>query len=137
MKRVIGIGGIFFKAHDPKSLKEWYNTHLGITPAGDWGSVFEWRSAEDPAEKGQTVWSVFSDDTEYFEPSKSSFMLNYRVENLHRLLEQLRNEGVQVADKIEESEFGKFGWVVDPEGNKIELWEPPKGKTTDGGIPMK
>jgi predicted enzyme related to lactoylglutathione lyase len=137
MKRVTGIGGIFFKAQDPKKLKEWYDKHLGITPAGDWGSVFVWRAAEQPNEKGQTVWSVFSNDTKYLDPGKASFMVNYRVENLHWLLEQLRKEGVQVADKIDESEFGKFAWIIDPEGNKIELWEPPKGSSSEGGIPMK
>lgn len=126
MKRVTGIGGIFFKARDPKALGEWYRTHLGLDVA-EWGGVaFRW--AEDPqAGTGTTIWSPFSADTGYFAPSDAPFMVNFRVADLHALLAALRAEGCQVMDKVEESEYGKFGWVVDPEGNKLELWEPPAG----------
>jgi catechol 2,3-dioxygenase-like lactoylglutathione lyase family enzyme len=125
MKRVTGIGGIFFKSTDPKALGEWYRRHLGID-VGEWGgAAFHWKSPDNPEGGGTTIWSPFAADTRYFEPGSASFMINYRVENLHALLAVLRAEGVQVDDKVEESEYGKFGWVVDPEGNKLELWQPP------------
>lgn len=127
MKRVTGIGGVFFKARDPKALGEWYRTHLGIQVEAWGGAALRW--ADDPAgDKGTTVWSPFKDDTPYFAPSTASFMINYRVEDLHALLAQLREEGCAVDDKVDESEFGKFGWVMDPEGNKVELWQPPAGQ---------
>ena len=137
MRRVIGIGGIFFKTKDGKSLKEWYAKHLGITGSDQTGTVFEWRSAEDPNKKGQTVWSPFKDDTKYFAPSTKDFMFNYRVENLVWLLDELRKEGVTVVGEIEEYDYGKFGWIMDPDGNKIELWEPPAKDQFPGAIPMK
>ena len=122
MKRVTGIGGIFFRAKDPKALCAWYKAHLGVD-VQDWGgTAFQW--ADDDPAGGMTVWSV--GDGSNFAPSKSSFMVNYRVADLHALLKQLRGEGCQVLDKVDESDFGKFGWVMDPEGNKVELWEPPK-----------
>jgi predicted enzyme related to lactoylglutathione lyase len=128
MKRVTGIGGIFFKSKDPKALGEWYRVHLGID-VQDWGgAAFSWKGPDNPAGEGTTVWSPFKDDTKYFAPSSASFMVNYRVEDLHALLAVLRSEGCQVDDKVEESEYGKFGWVVDPEGNKLELWQPPAGQ---------
>lgn len=128
MKRVTGIGGIFFKARDPKALGEWYRRHLGIDVA-DWGgAAFAWRSGDNPDGIDTTVWSPFKADTEYFDPGTASFMVNYRVADLHALLAVLREEGCDVDAKTEESEFGKFGWVIDPEGNKIELWEPPEGQ---------
>lgn len=128
MKRVTGIGGVFFKSRDPKALGDWYRRHLGI-PVEEWGgAAFSWRDPENPEAGGTTVWSPFSADTGYFAPSTASFMINYRVEDLHALLAVLREEGVPVDDKIEESEYGKFGWVTDPDGNKIELWEPPAGQ---------
>ncbi|AFD07640.1 VOC family protein [Solitalea canadensis] len=123
MKRVTGIGGIFFKCDNPEKQKEWYQKHLGIN-SGDFGGTFEWRLKEDPDHVAYTAWSLFKSDTRYFSPSEKPFMLNYRVENLVELLDALKKEGVQVFDKIEEFEFGKFGWIMDPEGNKIELWEP-------------
>jgi predicted enzyme related to lactoylglutathione lyase len=123
MKKVTGIGGIFFKCKDPNTLKEWYKTHLGLD-AGKYGANFEWRQADDPTKKGSTQWSPFSETTKYFEPSAKDFMINYRVENLEALVEQLKNEGVTVVDKIEDSDFGKFVHIVDLEGNKVELWEP-------------
>ena len=128
MKRVTGIGGIFFKARDPKALGEWYREHLGIDVA-DWGgAAFSWKSGDNPGGVGTTVWSPFKADTEYFAPGTASFMVNYRVADLHGLLAVLREEGCDVDEKTEESEFGKFGWVIDPEGNKVELWEPPEGQ---------
>lgn len=128
MKRVTGIGGIFFKARDPKALGAWYKTHLGID-VQDWGgAAFRWNGPDNPEGAGTTAWNLFAADTSYFAPSESPFMVNYRVDNLHALLDALRAEGVQVDFKVEESEYGKFGWVVDPEGNKIELWEPPAGQ---------
>ena len=126
MKRVTGIGGIFFKAKDPKALGEWYRKHLGID-IQDWGgAVFEWNAEGKATVTGVTVWNVFA-TSEHLAPSTASFMINYRVADLHALLSLLRAEGCAVDDKVEESEYGKFGWVMDPEGNRIELWEPPVG----------
>ena len=124
MKKVTGIGGIFFKAKDPEKLKAWYRTHLGIE-SESWGAVFHWH--DDPGfADAATAWSVFPDETKHFEPSKTPFMINYRVANLQELLIALRAEGVDVDPKSgEDSDFGKFGWVMDPEGNRVELWEPP------------
>ena len=124
MKRVTGIGGIFFKAKDPKELREWYRKHLGIESESWGGFAFQWK--DDPrADTGSTVWTIFPDNTKYFEPADRPFMINFRVADLISLLKQLREEGVEVDERAEESEFGKFGWVMDPEGNRIELWEPP------------
>jgi predicted enzyme related to lactoylglutathione lyase len=123
MKKVTGIGGVFFKCKDPKKMNEWYKTHLGLD-AGQYGANFEWRHAEDPTKKGSTQWSLFSETTKYFDPSTKDFMINYRVENLEALVEQLKNEGVTIVDKIEGSDYGKFVHIIDLEGNKIELWEP-------------
>lgn len=128
MKRVTGIGGIFFKAKDPKALGAWYRDHLGIAVEEWGGAAFRWASPENPSGTGTTIWSPFKDETEYFAPSKAPFMINYRVADLHALLAQLRAEGCEVDAKVDESEYGKFGWVVDPEGNKIELWQPPEGQ---------
>ena len=120
MKRVIGIGGVFFKAKDPKALAEWYEKHLGINFGGKVYADFQFREKE----KGWTAFSFFEENTNYFAPSEKEFMINLRVENLDELLKILREEGVHVFDKTEEYEYGKFGWILDPEGNKIELWEP-------------
>ncbi len=122
MKRVTGIGGIFFKCKDPESIKQWYKIHLGFDTT-EWGAIFEWHQESDPAKKGYSVWSPFSVKSNYFEPSSKDFMINYRVENLEELVAELKQEGVTVLDKIEASEYGKFVHVLDPEGNKIELWE--------------
>jgi predicted enzyme related to lactoylglutathione lyase len=125
MTRVTGIGGIFFKCQDPEKMKEWYKTHLGfdIQP---YGAKFEWRQGADPAVKGYTLWSPFSANTKSFEPSSKDFMVNYRVEDLEALAEQLKKEGVTIVDKVETYEsYGKFLHILDPEGNKIELWEAP------------
>lgn len=125
MKRVIGIGGIFFKCKDQAAVNSWYKKHLGI-PAEEWGATFPWRRHDDPSVETYTAWSPFKTDTNYFEPSQHDFMVNYQVEDLTALLVKLREEGVTVLGDIDESEFGKFGWILDPEGHKIELWEPPK-----------
>ena len=127
MRRVTGIGGIFFKSRDPQALTEWYRVHLGVQPE-DWGGVvFRW--ADDPASgHGSTTWNPFPADTTYFAPGTSSFMINYRVADLRALMAALQAEGCQVDGEIQESEYGKFGWVIDPEGNKVELWEPPAGQ---------
>lgn len=123
MKKVTGIGGIFFKCKDPKKMNEWYKTHLGFD-TNEYGVTFEWREGADPAKKGSTQWSLFAETTKYFEPSSKDFMINYRVENLEALVEQLKNEGVTIVDEIETFDYGKFVHIVDAEGNKIELWEP-------------
>jgi catechol 2,3-dioxygenase-like lactoylglutathione lyase family enzyme len=127
LQRVTGIGGIFFKSKDPQALGAWYRTHLGIEVEAWGGAAFKWNSAANPGGVGTTIWSPFKEDTGYFAPSQAPFMVNYRVHDLHALLAVLRDEGVQVQDKVEESEHGKFGWVIDPDGNKLELWEPPAG----------
>ena len=123
MKKVTGIGGIFFKCKDPKKMREWYKTHLGLN-TNQYGTVFEWRQATDSTKKGYTQWSPFSNSTTYFEPSTKDFMINYRVDNLEALVEELKKEGVTIADKIETYDYGKFVHIIDIEGNKIELWEP-------------
>ncbi len=126
MKRVTGIGGIFFKAKDPEKLREWYRQHLGIESENWGGFAFQW--ADDPQrDGGVTAWSVFPATTKYFDPSTRPFMVNFRVADLQELATALRAEGVDVP-KVDESEFGKFCWVMDPEGNRIELWEPPATK---------
>ena len=123
MKKVTGIGGIFFKCKDADKMREWYKTHLGLD-AGKYGANFEWRDAVDPTKKGSTQWSPFAETTKYFDPSAKDFMINYRVENLDSLVEQLKNDGVTIVDKVEGSEYGKFVHIIDVEGNKVELWEP-------------
>lgn len=128
MKRVTGIGGVFIKSGDPERLREWYRIHLGLNLESWGGMAFKWASPDNPSGTGTTVWSVFEDSSEYFDPSPARFMINYRVDDLHALLDVLRKEGCGVDDKVEESEYGKFGWVMDPDGNRIELWEPPSGQ---------
>jgi len=131
MRRVTGIGGIFFKANDPEKLGEWYRKHLGLNVEEFGGVTFRENeaSAEGPKRQVCTVWSPFPADTDYFAPSEKPFMINFRVPDLDTLLAQLRREGVKVDERTEESEFGYFGWAMDPEGNRIELWEPPKIQT--------
>ncbi len=123
--RVTGIGGIFFKAKDPKALVRWYRRHLGIA-IEDTVALFSWRGGRDGKVKGHTVWSIFPANTKYFGEDGASFMINYRVKDVDSVLAALRAEGVEVARQVEESEHGRFGWITDPEGNRIELWEPPK-----------
>lgn len=121
LKRVTGIGGLFFKSDDPAKLKEWYKKHLNFN-VDDWGSTFWWK--DNSGNPACTQWSIFKSDTVYFSPSTKDFMFNYRVEDLNLLLNKLKQEGVAVIGEIEEYDYGKFGWILDPEGNKIELWEP-------------
>jgi len=129
MKRVTGLGGVFFKAKDPNSMYEWYEKHLGIKREADGSdAMFHWRDFSDPDKAGLTVWSIFPENTKYFNPSTAPFMLNYRVDDLKGLLEALKAEGVTVDPKVEEYDYGKFAWIMDPEGNRIELWEPPAQK---------
>jgi catechol 2,3-dioxygenase-like lactoylglutathione lyase family enzyme len=125
MDRVTGIGGVFIKARDPEAIRDWYRRHLGIDVQSWGGATFLWQRPEAPEPDGATVWSIFPASSTYF---PGSFMVNYRVPDLPRVLSALREEGCLVDDRIEESEFGKFGWVTDPEGNRIELWEPPTGR---------
>jgi lactoylglutathione lyase len=138
MKRVTGIGGIFFKVRDPKNMKHWYQQHLGID-AGEYGATFRWREEEQPDKLGATAWSLFPQDTKHFDPSTAPFMINYRVADLEGLLTQLRKEGVVVDERVESDDYGRFAWIMDPEGNRIELWEPsradpdsPAASTNDG-----
>lgn len=121
--RVTGIGGIFFLCDDPEKVRDWYRDHLGLK-TDKYGCTFEWRQASSPALKGYTQWSPFSKDTAYFNPSQKEFMVNFRVENLEKLVKTLREEGVTILDEIESYDYGKFVHIMDPEGNKIELWEP-------------
>lgn len=123
MKKVTGIGGIFFKCKDPVKIREWYSTHLGLQ-TNEYGSVFEWYQGADNTKKGFSQWSPFKETTKYFEPSSKEFMINYRVENMEALVEELKKNGVTVLDSIETYDYGKFVHILDPEGNKIELWEP-------------
>ena len=127
-KRVKGLGGVFFKSADPAALKEWYIKHLHID-SGEHGALFKWRQDEDPDKHGYTAWSIFPDDTTYFRPANRDYMFNYIVENLEELLVVLKKEGVQVVGEVEEYPYGKFGWIMDPDGNKIELWEPADQST--------
>jgi len=126
MSRVTGIGGIFLKAKDPATLRAWYKKHLGIDVQAWGGTSFRWVDGSGHPTAGKTAW--FVGDGKNFAPSTASFMVNYRVSDLHALLAILRAEGCDVLEKTEESEFGKFGWVMDPEGNKVELWQPPAGE---------
>jgi len=128
MKRVIGIGGIFFKAKDAPALRAWYKRHLGIDVQEWGGTAFAWSDSDGNPTGGTTVWSVTSEEGDQFAPSNTSFMVNYRVDDLHALVAALKVEGCDVLDKIDESDYGKFAWVIDPEGNKAELWQPPAGQ---------
>jgi predicted enzyme related to lactoylglutathione lyase len=123
IKKVTGIGGIFFKCKDPNKMREWYQKNLGLN-TGKYGAVFEWRQGDDTTKKGFTQWSTFSEKTKYFEPSTKDFMINYRVENMEALVAELRKNNVTIADTIETVVYGKFVHILDMEGNKIELWEP-------------
>lgn len=122
-KRVTGLGGIFFKCKSAKNMRAWYQTHLGLN-TNQYGTVFEWWQGADSTQKGFTQWSPFNQTTKYFEPSTKDFMINYRVENLVALVQELKKEGVTITDTIETYEYGKFVHIMDIEENKIELWEP-------------
>jgi predicted enzyme related to lactoylglutathione lyase len=125
MAKVISIGGVFFKSKDPKALNEWYQKHLGIQNEG-WGAQFLVDTLQKEVKNAYQLLSTFKSDSTYFSPSEQSFMINFIVDDVAALLKQLRSEGVEVMEKTEEGEYGKFGWCMDPDGNKIELWEPPK-----------
>ena len=127
MKRVTGIGGVFFKAKDAPALRDWYERHLGIDVQTWGGAAFHWSDSDGKPTGGATAWLIAPQDSEQFAPSNAPFMVNYRVDDLHGLLEALKAEGCNVLDEISESDYGKFGWVIDPEGHKVELWEPPAG----------
>lgn len=124
MSKVQGIGGIFFKARDADKLRAWYREHLGIEFDDGGGWSFLWRQKENPQRVGRTVWAPFPAETEYFDPSNSPFMFNFRVDDLDQMLGDLRKAGIQVEDTIEEYTYGRFGWAIDPEGNKLEFWQP-------------
>lgn len=135
LKRVTGIGGIFFKCKDPGKVRAWYQAHLGLN-VNQYGAVFEWRQGADTLKKGFTQWSPFGEKTTYFAPSDKDFMINYRVADLDALLVQLKNEGVNILDKVEVADYGKFVHIMDIEGNKIELWEPRDLEYEKLGIKM-
>lgn len=128
MKRVTGIGGVFFKAKDAPALQAWYRRHLGIDVQAWGGAAFAWVDAEGKPTGGTTIWSVGAESGDPFAPSKAPFMINYRVDDVVALVAALKSEGCNVLDKIDDSDYGKFAWVIDPEGNKVELWQPPAGQ---------
>lgn len=123
MKKVTGLGGVFFKCNDPKGMNDWYAKNLGL-PTGQYGATFEWRQKDDPEQIGVTAWNTFSANTKYFDPSTKEFMINYRVADLKALVEELKKDGVTIIDEIATYDYGKFVHILDPEGNAIELWEP-------------
>ena len=125
VEQVTGIGGVFFKVKDPKGMTAWYRTNLGIQSKNGYAD-FIWRDKDHPEQMGHTAWAIFPTNTTHFGQSSSSLMINYRVSNLDRMLEQLRRSGVKI-EKVEDADYGRFAWIEDPEGNRIELWEP-KGK---------
>ena len=135
--RVTGIGGIFFRSENPQEIKEWYGQNLGLA-TDDYGSVFEFRNANRPEEINYLRWSPFDQNTDYFNPSEKEFMINYRVQNIEGLVKNLKEKGVTIVDSIQKFEYGKFVHIIDPEGNKIELWEPVDSVLTNmGGITTK
>ncbi|MBL7941501.1 MAG: VOC family protein [Flavobacteriales bacterium] len=121
---VQGFGGVFFKAEDPKALKNWYDQHLGTSFHKPFGTYFKWRDKDDPANFGSTTFGIFDKGSDYYAPSAKPFMLNFRVNNLEALLQKLTSAGVQQVGSIDRYDYGNFAWIMDPEGNKIELWEP-------------
>jgi predicted enzyme related to lactoylglutathione lyase len=123
MKKVTGIGGIFFKCKDPKKMTEWYQKNLGLN-TNPYGASFEWYEGDDSTKKGQTQWTPFPEATKYFAPSEKDYMINYRVENLEALAAELKKNGVSIVDTIESVDYGKFLHILDAEGNKVQLWEP-------------
>lgn len=131
MKKVTGLGGVFFKSDNPKAMNEWYAKNLGL-PASDYGTTFEWREHDDPSKKGSTSWCAFPKDTQYFNPSEKPFMINYRVADIVALVAELKKDNVTIVDEIAEYDYGKFVHILDPEGNIIELWEPKDETDQDG-----
>lgn len=128
MKRVTGIGGVFFTARDPAALRAWYQRHLGIDVQAWGGTAFPWTDGAGQPTAGMTIWSIGAAEGQPFAPSQAPFMVNYRVDDLAALLQALRQEGCEVLEKTDDTEYGKFGWVIDPEGHKVELWQPPEGR---------
>ena len=126
MKRAIGLGGLFIKSKNPKELQDWYRTHLGIDLAGWGGTAFPWKAQAEAQPEGATVWSIFDADNDYFAPSDQLYMMNFLVDDLDALLDALRSEGVALAGEPKNEDYGKFAWIMDPEGRKVELWEPLK-----------
>lgn len=127
MARVTGLGGVFFKAPNADTLRDWYRDQLGVAADEYGGLTFEWRDKEAPEKAGKTVLMPFPSDTSYFDPSRAPFMLNFRVDNLDEMLAQLKSAGVENVGTIEEYDYGRFAWIMDPAGHRIELWEPPVG----------
>jgi predicted enzyme related to lactoylglutathione lyase len=124
MEKVTGIGGVFIKAKDPKAMAAWYEKHLGVDLGEHLYKEFKWVNENNPNTPGATVFSFFKEDSTYFDPGKQRFMINFRVKNLDSLLENLANDKVQIVGEPQKYDYGKFAWIMDPEGNKIELWEP-------------
>ncbi|MEO5952504.1 MAG: VOC family protein [Chloroflexia bacterium] len=125
MAKVLGIGGIFFKSQNPTELQAWYQQHLNIEPDADGYVGFQWREKQNPDQEHMTVWSPFPHDTDYFDPTKASYMINYIVDDLDGILAQLRAAGATVDDKTMDESYGRFGWATDPDGVRFELWQPP------------
>jgi catechol 2,3-dioxygenase-like lactoylglutathione lyase family enzyme len=121
--RILGIGGIFFKSANQQQMREWYGKHLGLADKGG-GVMMPWREKDNPEKEHVTVWTVFPGNTKYFEPSQAAFMVNYIVDDLDALLERLQKEGVKIDPKRQNEDYGRFAWIYDPDGNKIELWQP-------------
>ena len=121
--RILGIGGIFFKSANQQQMKEWYAQHLGLADSGH-GVMLPWREADNPENEQMTIWSIFSADTKYLEPSTASFMVNYIVDDMDALLDRLAKDGVRIDPKRQDESYGRFAWIYDPDGNKIELWQP-------------
>lgn len=121
--KITGLGGVFIKSENPDDLKKWYEEQLGL-PCDQYGHLFSWRKNENPDEVGYTQFSVFEKNTSYLDPSMKEFMINFRVDDLEAMIDRLKKEGMKVVGEIERYDYGKFGWVMDPDGNKIELWEP-------------
>ncbi|MGI4874249.1 MAG: VOC family protein [Janthinobacterium lividum] len=132
MKKVTGLGGIFFKCDNPQAMNEWYANNLGLA-TGRYGTTFEWRQADNPSKTGSTTWSIFPQDAANFKPSAKPFMVNYRVENIALLVEELRKANVTILDEIAAYDYGKFVHVLDLEGNILELWEPAEEGDSDNG----
>lgn len=131
MPKVMGLGGVFIKAENPEQLASWYQKYLGIDFNNTTYSVLHWSEDTAPASQKYSVFTFFKKSTEYFKPSEKECMINLRVDNLAGLLENLRSEGVTVLDHTEQGDYGNFGWIIDPEGNKLELWEPPVSNSTE------
>jgi catechol 2,3-dioxygenase-like lactoylglutathione lyase family enzyme len=121
--RILGIGGIFFKSAQPQAMKDWYAQHLGLADSGH-GVMLPWREKDNPDNEQMTIWSVFPGDTQYFQPSPAPFMINYIVDDLDALLDRLAKAGVRIDAKRQDESYGRFAWIYDPDGNKIELWQP-------------